>query len=124
MPTYPTLSQNPELPIIMVPIFDTSILRYEGKVEQRQANWPQEKLQFRYRYKGILTADKALLWDFWNAVNGPHKKFDWTNPEPPGLVYTVKFKMKKLVFRYAGKTIWAGITEKMWDTGEIILIEA
>lgn len=122
IPVYPTLSQNPEFPIIWEPIFDTSVLPGAGKVEQRVANWPQEKRRFRFHYQAILTDDKKMLWDFWMTVNGSYKQFTWTNPET-SVVYTVKFEIVELQFSWVRNTLLEGIQEKVWNTGEIRLIQ-
>ncbi len=118
MPTYPTLSQNPEFPIITEPIWDTSIVHYKGKVEQRKSNIAQEKSRFRFRYKAISTADKDLLQNFFISVKGPHKKFDWTNPKDEN-TYTVKFENGALDVRHVSNTP----QDKVWNIGEIRLIE-
>ena len=115
LPVYPTLSVNPEFPIITEPLWDTSITSYGGKIEQRKANITQEKLRFRFKYKHINNDDKALLEGFFKSRRGIHEKFTWTNPET-ALQYTVNFKNEALDIQYYRYGIW--------NIGEIILIEA
>ena len=114
LPVYPTLSVNPEFPIITEPLWDTSITSDGGKIEQRKANTTQEKLRFRFRYKYINNDDKALLEGFFSGRRGNHEKFTWTNPETD-LQYTVKFEKESLSIQYE--------RPKLWNTEEIILIE-
>lgn len=114
MLTYPILSQNPEFPINTGSIWDTSVLRYVGKVEQRVANWVTDKELFPLRYKFISTADKELLRIFFELVHGPHRKFNWLNPET-AIVHVVKFQHRELGMRY--------VRYGLWDVGAIRLIE-
>ncbi|MEQ9716274.1 MAG: DUF2460 domain-containing protein [Candidatus Asgardarchaeia archaeon] len=115
LPVYPTLSINPRFPIITEPVWDTSIVNYEGKVEQREANRNIIKLRFYIDYRIINTKDRELLEGFFEIVRGKKRKFSWTNPEDDA-VYTVKFEDKKLdidYFRY-----------ELWNIKEFKLIEA
>ncbi len=112
--TFPTLSVNPDFPIITTPAWDTYIIR-GGKLEQRESYRNNCKLSFRLSYKYISTADKKLIEDFFEARNGSHEKFTWVSPET-NLSYTVRFAndtLKKIYPIYGS-----------WDITEIVLIEA
>ena len=115
LPTFPSLSQNPEFPMITEPIWDTTITHFEGKVEQRRSNIAREKKRFRFQYKAISTEDKDLLEDFFILVEGTHSRFNWTNPQEGRLTYRVRFENSELDMQY--------MRYGQWNIGEIRLIE-
>lgn len=105
LPVYPALSVNPEFPIITEPVWDTSVVNYEGKVEQREANRNTIKLRFYLNYRIINTKDQELLQGFFEIVRGNKRKFSWTNPEDDA-AYTAKFENEKLDIEYFRYGLW------------------
>lgn len=112
--TFPTLSVNPDFPIITTPIWDTHIVRGE-KLEQRESYRNNCLLHFRFSYRYITDADRKLIEDFFDARKGSYEKFTWVNPET-NLSYTVRFATDRLSKIYP--------IYNSWDIPDIELIEA
>ena len=113
MEAYPTAPKI-QFPIITTPIWDTSIVNFRGKAEQRQQNYSDKILQFGFSYKNLNASNKNIIVDFFKARNGNHESFTWTNPED-SVEYTVKFREEGLGVDY--------IDYDLWDITNVVLIE-
>lgn len=95
MPTYPTLSKDPDVEnfhegsSIEEPTYRSP--KESGKVKTYpKVSWVPHKWEFEYRY--LPDADKVLLWDFERSadVNFGAGTFTWTHPET-NVSHTVRF---------------------------------
>lgn len=102
---FPTLSINPTYPIHIERLWDTSIMGFGDKIEQRISNHDVVKLAFTVNYDAIETSDKILLENFFESTMGNHKKFTWTNPHE-GIDYIVRFANDSLNIEMFSPHIW------------------
>lgn len=87
---FPVLSRQPQLPLEIDYIWDTSVYHVSGKIEQRVANRPTEQKRWEINYKFIPNVDKILLENFWITTSGMFIRFQWISPEN-GITYVVNF---------------------------------
>lgn len=94
MADFPTI-KAPSYPLVRMPMFDTSVITYGNKTEQRISRQASERYRFKIRYKQLSSSDMTTLKDFFIARKGAFEAFNWTDPED-STVYLVRFEKDML----------------------------
>lgn len=91
--------RNPSYSLIKIPMFQTNIISYGNKIEQRLAknSIVQWKLQLNFK---VLTREQSnYIVNFFIARKGKFDAFKWTNPED-SVEYTVRFEEDMMNIEY------------------------
>ena len=111
LPAFPAISSSHVL--LRIPMFNTNVLSYGSKVEQRICldPDPQWKLKLRFNKKSPALADQII--DFFIARKGKHESF--TIPDEKGTVYTARFAEDSINIEY--------FSYMLYNLGEVEFIE-
>ncbi len=83
----------------VVPEFDTNVVVFENKKEQRSPNYDVAKERFKLVFQLLNKADTNTLIDFFKARKGQFEAF-LLNNHIDGQTYTVRFASDKLSLNY------------------------
>lgn len=100
---YPTLNDEP-YPIKESRANSTISSEYDGGYEHTRARYTRVRKIFELTYQALSDADKILLENHIDTVNGAADSFDWTHPQT-SVVYTVRFK-EPPEFEYIAYNYW------------------
>lgn len=103
MATFPSI--NPSYSVIETPMFNTHIINYGNKIEQRIAMDSAVRRSFKLYWKFLSTADKTTIYNFFVARLGAYDSFTWVNPID-SVSYTVRFKDDMCNIEYFDYLLW------------------
>lgn len=86
MSIFPDITPSPVL--IEKPIFDTIIINYGNKVEQRISQSVSERWEYIVRYNSLSDTDKETIQDFFIARKGSYESFTFNHPRPSQVIGT------------------------------------
>jgi phage-related protein len=112
MANFPSI--NPAHSVIEIPVFDTLIIGYGNKTEQRLKRNSTVQKTFRLTWRSLNNTDKASIYDFYVARGGAFESFSWTNPVD-NVAYTVRFKQDTFNMEY--------FSYQLWNLGEVEFVE-
>lgn len=103
MATFPSI--NPSYTVSERVHFNTQIINYGNKVEQRIALNSLGRRSFRLQWNSLSPTDKGTILDFFVARKGAFESFTWTNTIL-GVSYKVRFKEDSANFEYFDYLLW------------------
>ena len=103
MATFPSI--NPSYSVIESVSFNTQIIGYGNKVEQRIALDSIGRKGFKLQWTSLSPADKSTIKDFFIARLGAFDAFTWTNPLD-SIAYNVRFQEDMLNAEYFDYLLW------------------
>ncbi|GAB63109.1 hypothetical protein KSU1_C1513 [Candidatus Jettenia caeni] len=103
MAAFPSI--KPNYSVIETYSFNTHIINYGNKVEQRIKMNSAAQTIFRLRWEALSNADKATIQAFFVARGGAFESFAWTNPVD-NVAYTVRFKEDAMNAEYFSYQLW------------------
>lgn len=71
----------PNYSLVKIPEFDTNIIDYGNKVEQRISKWSDPKYKFRVKWNSLGLGNKKTILDFFLARKGAYEAFYFRNVE-------------------------------------------
>ena len=91
-----SIPQFPDLPppnysLLEMPSFDTTILPYGNRVEQRINKQGKPRWTFNLTWDSLSNKDKNTLEQFYIARKGAYEKFVWNHPAPSEVIGTDGF---------------------------------
>jgi phage-related protein len=104
MAAFPSI--NPSYSVIEIPTFNTTIITYQRKVEQRIANFDSPQYRFKLHWKALSDADKTTLQDFFIARLGAYESFTWTHVKT-SVAYTCRFAEDLATFEAFYYNLWS-----------------
>lgn len=112
MAAFPNI--NPDYSVIENYSFNTTIINYGNKIEQRIKKSSAARTEFKLHWGILNSADKATINAFFIARGGAFESFTWTNPVD-NVVYTVRFKEDDMNAEY--------FAYQLWNLNEVTFIE-
>lgn len=103
MATFPSI--NPSYSVIESSRFNTHIINYGNKIEQRVAINSLVQKSFKLMWKVLTPSEKGIIADFFVARKGAFESFTWVNPLDV-VSYTVRFKDDAANFEYFDYLLW------------------
>ena len=103
MTAFPSI--NPSYGVTVTPNFNTLIINYGNKVEQRIALNVGGQSTFKLSWKILTPTDKETIYNFFIARLGATQSFTWTNVIN-NVTYTVRFKQDSINFEYFDHLLW------------------
>ena len=103
MAVFPSI--NPSYSVVETPLFNTQVINYGNKIEQRIAMDSVVRKSFKLYWKSLTTAEKTTVYDFFVARLGAFEAFTWVNPID-SVSYNVRFKEDACNVEYFDYLLW------------------
>ena len=87
MATFPE-TVNPQLPIIIEPVWDTLIHTTDSGAEQRRQKSLYPRFNVTLKFYGITASEAQTIWDFYCARKGAFESFYFYDPAPDMSIVT------------------------------------
>lgn len=97
---------NPSFSVIESVSFNTQIINYGNKIEQRVAINSLSQTTYTVHWRVLTSANKQLIQDFFIARKGAFEAFTWTNLLTD-VVYNVRFKADIMSAEYFNYLLWS-----------------
>ena len=107
-------SINPHYSLFKIPSFNTHIINYGNKVEQRIARDDEVKYMFKLRWKILNQVNANRLLNFFISMRGSYEAFYWDNPED-NTTYLVRFGSDMMNLEY--------FTYQLYTLQEVTLVQ-
>ena len=85
--------------------FNTHIINYGNKIEQRIAINSLNQKKFKLRWRSLSAANKNTIQSFFVARLGAYESFTWVNPLDSAS-YTVRFMQDSMSTEYFNYLLW------------------
>lgn len=105
MPTFPTLSKNPEYPLKQSKNVEVIKSTFEGGYVLTRPKHTRARGVWEVIYSLMSQADMNSLSGFIDSVSGAVNSFDWTHPQSSN-VHTVRF-MERPEFSNDYPSLWS-----------------